>query len=138
MKKQNSIYNSKKKRYCMLNPMTRRRVLWDCLLTIACFYIAVVLPFAAAWDKAFTQGVVTTFRNIDTAISCAFVADIILNFRTGFFTPHGDLIMDEKEVAKNYLTSWFFLDVISCVPFDELTSGYVFDLNALKLLKLGK
>ena len=43
-----------------------------------------------------------------------------LNFRTGFFAYHirKHLEMDPTEIRKNYMKSWFFIDLLATFPFD--------------------
>ena len=43
-----------------------------------------------------------------------------LNFRTGFFAFHirKHLEMDPTEIRKNYIKSWFFIDLLATFPFD--------------------
>ena len=49
-----------------------------------------------------------------------FILDMMLNFRTGIFTYHirKVLEMDPTEIRKNYIRSWFFIDLIATFPFD--------------------
>jgi hypothetical protein len=44
-----------------------------------------------------------------------FVADLVLNFRTGFF-ERGALVMEPAAVAAHYLKTWFILDFVSIAP----------------------
>jgi len=46
--------------------------------------------------------------------------------------------MDWRRVVKHYLTTWFSLDLVSSIPFEDISSGNMMDLQAAKLLKLGK
>ena len=56
-----------------------------------------------------------------------FILDMMLNFRTGIFTYHirKVLEMDPTEIRKNYIKSWFFIDLIATFPFDVLM-GMIF------------
>lgn len=48
-----------------------------------------------------------------------FVLDIILAFFTAYVnTDQCLLITDRKEIAKNYLRRWFFIDVAGSLPMD--------------------
>ena len=51
-----------------------------------------------------------------------FLADIVLNFRTGIVLdgPDSDVILDPMEIKTIYLKTWFFIDIISTFPFDLL------------------
>merc|ERR1740130_1110679 len=63
------------------------------------------------------------------------MADVLLNFRTGFIDPQNIEVMCWKQVAGHYMRGWFLLDLVSSVPFGRFTS---FNANMLKLGKIGK
>lgn len=45
-------------------------------------------------------------------IDIAFMCDILVNFNTGFYKK-GYLVMKRKEIIKNYVKTWFFLDLLA-------------------------
>lgn len=42
----------------------------------------------------------------------------VLNFHTTFVGPGGEVVSDPKVIRKNYLQSWFVIDLLSCLPYD--------------------
>jgi hyperpolarization activated cyclic nucleotide-gated potassium channel 2 len=42
--------------------------------------------------------------------------DILVTFNTGFYKK-GYLVMKRKEIIKNYLKTWFFLDLLASFPY---------------------
>ena len=66
-----------------------------------------------------------------------FAIDIILNFRTGYI-KYGTIVMDPKKIASNYLSTWFLIDVLGTVPFEQLLSGQISERKSLKLVKYFK
>jgi len=50
-----------------------------------------------------------------------FMADMIINFRTSF-VQNGEVIVDAKMIAVNYLRGWFLIDAVSAIPFDFVLS----------------
>jgi hyperpolarization activated cyclic nucleotide-gated potassium channel 2 len=42
--------------------------------------------------------------------------DIIITFNTGFYKK-GYLVMKRKEIIKNYLKTWFILDLFASFPY---------------------
>ena len=46
-----------------------------------------------------------------------FAVDIILTFFTGYITDQEEIIFGFWPIVKNYLKTWFFLDVLSVLPF---------------------
>ena len=45
-----------------------------------------------------------------------FLADVALNFRTGFMDHDGKLVMNSRKIARQYITGWFTIDLIACLP----------------------
>ena len=50
-------------------------------------------------------------------IDAFFIADITLNFRTGF-EYHGRIVMDRSAAAKHYLYGDFKFDALASLPVD--------------------
>merc|ERR1712070_327058 len=112
--------------------------MWDMVLTILCLYIGIMLPFQYAFEQDFSSAATDVIIMTDRIVNIFFMLDVFLNFRTGFVSFDGEIVMDWKRIAKQYVRSWFFLDVLSSIPFDDLSSGEMIDLQAAKLLKFGK
>ena len=87
----------------------------------------------------------------DTVVDFFFLFDIALNFRTAFYITDERssqvLITDPKLIMKNYLKSWFFLDIAGSLPLDlilfiieEFNSGLLGkDVNRLpRILRIAK
>jgi len=49
-----------------------------------------------------------------------FLVDLMLNFRTGWVTEDGKIILHVTKVRRLYLRFWFWIDLISIIPFDTL------------------
>ena len=54
-------------------------------------------------------------------VSATSVSDMIVNFRTSF-VHNGEVIVDARLIAVNYLRGWFLIDAVSAVPFDFVLS----------------
>lgn len=61
---------------------------------------------------------------IDILIDSIFFLDIIINFFSSYITEEGETIADLKTIAKNYLKSWFFLDLVACIPFNLIDYAF--------------
>ena len=63
----------------------------------------------------------------------------MLNFRTGFVRATGEEVLDGARVARRYLRTWFAVDLLASVPFDELFSKRAAGAAASgRLLRMGK
>ena len=60
--------------------------------------------------------------SIGNFIDVAFIFDVIVNFMTSFDDPVRNYeVKDPMRIATNYLQSWFFLDIVACLPTSEIT-----------------
>ena len=48
--------------------------------------------------------------------------DIALNFRTGYHDRAKILVLEPRAVVRRYLSTWFLLDLVSTLPFDQMVS----------------
>lgn len=48
--------------------------------------------------------------------------DIVLTFNLAIYEK-GELIYDRKLIAKEYLRAWFWIDLLSALPYDDLDSS---------------
>ena len=46
----------------------------------------------------------------------SFIIDIVIVFHSAYYDEQFRFICDRREIAKNYLKCWFWIDLISCVP----------------------
>jgi hypothetical protein len=51
-------------------------------------------------------------------LNCFFFFDIVFNFFTAQYTQEYEIIDDFHEIAMDYLKTWFFVDLLSIIPFD--------------------
>lgn len=57
----------------------------------------------------------------EMCIDIVFIIDIVVNFRTAYHDPlTGETVYDPYKIAKQYVHSWFIIDVVSGIPFGVL------------------
>ena len=93
-----------------------------------------ILPLRIAFELDHKSMVV-----IDYVIDSLFGLDILLNFNTTYdATPDSDtdniMEVSRYNIAKRYLTSWFLIDVVSTVPFDDITVNSMSSVSDKKSL----
>ncbi|CAM1303664.1 HCN3 (predicted) [Pycnogonum litorale] len=67
--------------------------------------------------------------------------DIVVNFRTGIMQQDNSeqVILDPKLIAKHYLRTWFFLDMISSIPLDYIFHIFNQDFTeSFQILQAGR
>lgn len=129
----------------IMKPNGKIRVGWEITSVLALLYDAVMTPWIVAWnpDAGF-------FQAVSLATLAFWMFDMVLNFFTGYFRE-GEMVMQRKAIALNYLRTWFFVDMaINSVDiitlFFELMivqddSGYRVTpvvMRVFRLLKVGK
>lgn len=84
---------------------------WDLMQVILLAWVLISVPFSIAFD--IDAGQFTLLWWWELWVDIYFVLDIILNFRTPYYTRY-ELHFSGAEMAKNYLKGWFLPDVLSC------------------------
>lgn len=119
----------------MLSRVSQFRIGWDALV----LFLLIVIAFTAPLSLAFSD-----FEswmgswNFDTLLDCFLLLDMILNFRTGYFTTGGFEVLRARQVACQYLKTWFILDLVSVIPYRFIAAGLPPGMVAIRLLKVGK
>lgn len=112
-------------------PNERFRLLWDAFLMALLLIDMVLLPLQlsfSVWEDK---------KQFEFGNDAVFFLDILLNFHTAYYHK-GELVNDHKKIAKNYLKTWFFVDILSSFPYGLIDYFYS-DTNTLagaKLLRL--
>ncbi|KAM7341583.1 eag-like K[+] channel isoform 2-T3 [Cochliomyia hominivorax] len=109
---------------------------WDWIILVSTFYVAILVPYNAAFAKADRQTMVS-----DVIVEALFIVDILLNFRTTFVSNKGEVVSDSKLIAINYLKGWFIVDLLAALPFDHLYASDLYNgeeshIHLVKLTRL--
>lgn len=105
-----------KKPIYILSPNSQIKVLIDIICCFLIIYSIILSPYQMAFDDDnYIQ--YNFFFYFDSFIDCFFILDLILNFFTAYSDSKEDTVYNIKKIAINYMKSWFFLDLISCIPF---------------------
>lgn len=104
----------------MILPDSMFRTRWDMLLLVLVLYYGVLIPIRVAFggeeeDPETAQEFLMLY--IDMFANVVFSVDMVINFRTAY-RMNGVLVTDEYKVAWNYFKFWFFVDLVSVLPFD--------------------
>ncbi|XP_068505571.1 DNA mismatch repair protein Msh2 isoform X4 [Syngnathus scovelli] len=106
------------------------KALWDWLILLATFYVAVTVPYNVSFMPYHDN--VTAARSTivsDIAVEMLFITDIILNFRTTFVSQSGQVVYQSRSICIHYATTWFFVDLVAALPFDLL---YAFNITVVR------
>ncbi|XP_068161061.1 potassium voltage-gated channel subfamily H member 4 [Antennarius striatus] len=112
------------------------KALWDWLILLATFYVAVTVPYNVSFTPY--DDTVTAERSTivsDIVVEMLFILDIILNFRTTYVSQSGQVVYESRSICIHYATTWFFVDLVAALPFDLL---YAFNITVTSLVHLLK
>ncbi|KAF1379765.1 hypothetical protein PFLUV_G00179430 [Perca fluviatilis] len=127
----------KKSRFILLH-YSISKALWDWLILLATFYVAVAVPYDICFvshDEGSDYHSLVSRSTSDIAVEMLFILDIILNFRTTYVSQSGQVVYDARSIYLHYCTTWFFVDLIAALPFDLL---YAFNITVTSLVHLLK
>ena len=88
---------------------------WDWIILFLTLYTTVSVPLIVCFE--FDD---LGLAILDLMVDWLFLADIALNFHTTYVGKEGEVIDNLKMIRWNYLRSWFFLDLVSSLPFGIL------------------
>ncbi|XP_040851681.1 potassium voltage-gated channel subfamily H member 4 [Ochotona curzoniae] len=121
---------------CLLLHYSVPKAIWDGLILLATFYVAVTVPYNVCFAEDDDSPITSRHTLVsDIAVEMLFILDIILNFRTTYVSQSGQVISAPRSIGLHYLATWFFVDLIAALPFDLL---YVFNITVTSLVHLLK
>lgn len=82
------------------------------LSLLAILYQSIVVPYRLCFNVEAKGGIAI----FETIIDVIFILDILVSFNTGFYLK-GYLVMKRRDIVFNYLTTWFFIDLIASFPY---------------------
>lgn len=110
----------------ILIPNGNIKYLWDLLVSLFILYCFIILPLEIAFDEnLYKQDEIFQY-----VISAIFGFDLILSFRTAFYSsPFDAYIISGDMIAWKYLNGWFIFDLISALPIDLIVKAVLNYLN---------
>ena len=108
------IDEARKNRPCFFFPESAFRWRWDLLQVFFLATTAFFTPLRAGFDVSVP--VLTPWFWFELISDFYFWSDIVVSFRSVYYDNHGGLVIDSKDIARRYLSTWFIIDVASCLP----------------------
>ena len=130
----------------VIHPFSTFRWYWDILLICFISMHVILLPVSISFLSDDLSLHWLILNGISDSI---FLVDICLNFKTGIVDPNNqeEVILDKKVIRRKYLRGWFFIDLLSSLPFDyayfivsssSAQQTLIKASRALRILKLAK
>ena len=100
-----------------INPNSRFVRWWDVIIVTSLFYTAFVTPFEVSFLAEEGPINFTINRTVDVIFALDMIVTFFMPFRASS-KKGGMWVYDNGKIAKAYVKGWFFLDLITCIPFD--------------------
>lgn len=112
MKEEREAY-MKKKPFILLPDSTMKKF-WNFVVLFLLAYTAAFVPVKTAFFDEDPEGL----YEFEYFLDVLFYIDLIVNFLSAFEDPNtGFIEVRFSKIARNYIFSWFFLDLSACIPF---------------------
>jgi len=119
----------------VFEPFGSFRLKWDSAICVIMLYILINIPLQLCFEVDLPP--YHPWSLVDLAVNFFFILDILVSFNTAFF-EQSKLIKSRVEISKQYLKLWFWLDVLTSIPFDQLLPQSPNTKNIGTLTKLPK
>ncbi|OMJ95209.1 hypothetical protein SteCoe_1414 [Stentor coeruleus] len=111
----------------MFHPKDRFREFWNALISTLLLYTATIMPLSMAFFESEVQDV---WYVLDLMLDILFFCDILVTLNSAYFDKNGHLVTKRSTIFWKYFKSWFWIDLVSCIPFN-LISGSKRSYNSL-------
>ena len=101
----------------MLHPYSPLRIRWDVFTSLVLLVTAFLTPLRVGFAIADSDDDAALF-GVDRVMDATFLLDLLLNFRTGFHGASGDVVMEPRNVALNYVRGLFTFDLVATMPWE--------------------
>jgi Cyclic nucleotide-binding domain/Ion transport protein/Zinc knuckle len=129
--------------YFLISPESRFKIFWSTFKILSIITEAILIPYCLS----FLPSQWFLFQRLLGVIEIFFAVDILFKFNTEVY--HNGVIRSSRLfIAKNYIKTWFFVDILAIFPFEFIISGvnlepegyyvHISNLEALKYLWLLK
>ena len=117
----------------MLHPQGRIRVIWDCFMLIILSYSLSEIPFTLAFYQDLRVKTLNVIFSLAFVVNSISFIDILVNFRTARYDKYDrlKLIGNQREIARQYLRGWFWLDLWNALPIEMFHK-----LEEIRILKM--
>jgi hyperpolarization activated cyclic nucleotide-gated potassium channel 2 len=111
---------------CYIHPNNVWKQRWMIWISILLLYSAIFVPVKVAFYDDSSNFMI----GLDFFIDACFLTDIVLTFFSAYEKKDGSIEADKRQIAKEYLKAWFWIDIMSTIPVE------VFDIPAVENILL--
>ena len=129
-------YRKHKKGSWLLYPEDPHKVSWDLFITLILMISCILTPYNIAFidDPEPLHWMIINYT-IDTL----FAIDIIVIFQSCHYDDEFVIVENRWMIAKEYLKSWFIIDLVAILPFDVIfKSAGAGSVDMIRLARMGR
>lgn len=121
----------------MLHPKGTRKNYWDLLVGALILYSVLLIPVQIGFEMQVSR----SHQIFDNVVDGLFFVDILYCCRTAVYSEEEDAyVAIPSQVFALYFRSWFAIDFLSSIPFDQIVSAILDtrfkELKSIRLLKV--
>ena len=87
---------------------------WDLYISLILIFSCLITPYRIAFIHIESR----QWQIVNYFVDICFALDMIIIFNTALFDEYYRLIQSRKRIAKDYIRTWFFIDLVAIIPFD--------------------
>mgnify|MGYP000034970939 FL=1 len=91
---------------------------WDIVIMVSAIFNCYTIPFKVAFEPEYMSS--QAFTVLNSVIDLIFVLDIFVTFRTSFIDDYGNEVTELGDIAKDYLSGTFWVDLSATLPLDQI------------------
>ena len=114
------ILNPKK---CMFYPNDSFFITWDMWISFVLLVSCMITPVNFAFQDELET--IMWYTVFNYAIDIFFFFELIINFNSAYTDDKKEIVDNRKQIAKRYLSGWFFIDLVSILPLDIILLYFV-------------
>mmetsp|Transcript_67834 Transcript_67834/g.187535 ORF Transcript_67834/g.187535 Transcript_67834/m.187535 type:complete len:669 (-) Transcript_67834:904-2910(-) len=122
----------------LISHSSTERIAWDLFLAVLTVLVVLFIPVKMGFDWKLNGSPLIVERTIDYI----FLFDVCLNFRTSYEDEDtNEEVTNSRKIAMRYLKGWFWIDLISSIPFpesDEIDPNMAKSLKFVRVLRILK
>lgn len=104
-----------------IHPFDTKRVQWDVLMALLIGYNGFSVPYRIAFTVFLSPSNPAFW--IDRLVDFVFLFDVYINMYTGFVERSGVVVLNLRRIRKHYVQTWFFIDLVSSLPYELFFVG---------------
>jgi hypothetical protein len=103
-----------------ISEMSLSKFYWDVGIIVLAIFNTITIPVAVAFEPEWASSDV--YMGFDLLFNFIYMLDIVVNFRTTFYVD-GIEQRDCGSIASRYVAGNFAIDLLSSIPYGQLTAG---------------